>query len=104
MMHTSSSGIWQTVWLEAVPESCYIDSLKVTPDVDRGAVHVSVATVGLDAGTKLTATVYDNDKEVGSASGSASSKLTAETKSNRTATITGQTSLALWCGRTCRRQ
>ncbi|MBW8685573.1 sugar-binding domain-containing protein [Chitinophaga rhizophila] len=32
--YTSSSGIWQTVWLESVPET-YITSLRLTPDIDQ---------------------------------------------------------------------
>jgi hypothetical protein len=76
MMYTSSSGIWQTVWLEPVPASACIESLKITPDVDQSAVHVSSTTARTDAGAKLTATVYDGGKEVGSASGGASSELT----------------------------
>ena len=32
--YTSTTGIWQTVWLEAVPES-YIEKYKLTPDIDK---------------------------------------------------------------------
>ncbi len=39
--YTPSSGIWQTVWLETVPED-YIKDLKITPDVDKGEVSVEV--------------------------------------------------------------
>src|SRR5690606_16379431 len=38
--YTPVTGIWQTVWLEAVPET-YIQSTKQTPDVDKGLVMVS---------------------------------------------------------------
>lgn len=43
--YTPQSGIWQTVWLEAVPE-CYIESLKITPDFDGAAVEVSAQIHG----------------------------------------------------------
>jgi hypothetical protein len=76
MMYTSSSGIWQTVWLEPVPASGYIESLKITPDVDQRAVHIRAATVAADADAKLTVTVMDRDRKIASASGSASSELT----------------------------
>ena len=33
--YTAVSGIWQTVWLERVPETS-IDSLRLTPDLDAG--------------------------------------------------------------------
>ena len=35
IMYTPCSGIWQTVWLEAVP-AVSIESLKMVPDIDAG--------------------------------------------------------------------
>ena len=32
--YTATSGIWQTVWLESVPEN-YIESIELTPDFDN---------------------------------------------------------------------
>ena len=37
--YTPSSGIWQTVWYEAV-NPAYIDNLSIVPDVDRNAVKI----------------------------------------------------------------
>ncbi|MDN3690375.1 glycoside hydrolase family 2 protein [Cyclobacterium jeungdonense] len=37
--YTPVTGIWQTVWLEAVPEQ-YITSLKNTPDFDNNQIRV----------------------------------------------------------------
>lgn len=42
IMYTASSGIWQTVWLETVPVN-YIESLKITPDIDKAVLSVEVA-------------------------------------------------------------
>jgi beta-galactosidase/beta-glucuronidase len=39
--YTAVSGIWQTVWLEPVPE-LHIEDLRTTPDIDRGELHVAV--------------------------------------------------------------
>ncbi len=39
--YSAVSGIWQTVWLEPVPEG-FIAGLKVTPDIDAGSVRVEV--------------------------------------------------------------
>ncbi|MBN2385641.1 MAG: hypothetical protein JXB85_01380 [Anaerolineales bacterium] len=39
--YTPASGIWQTVWLEPVP-AAYIAGLRVTPNLDKEAVHVAV--------------------------------------------------------------
>ncbi|MGP1419903.1 MAG: glycoside hydrolase family 2 protein [Sphaerochaetaceae bacterium] len=37
--YTAQSGIWQSVWLEAVPLS-YITSVRITPDVDSSSVSI----------------------------------------------------------------
>jgi beta-galactosidase/beta-glucuronidase len=37
--YAAVSGIWQTVWLEPVPQT-YIAGLKITPDVDAGTIRV----------------------------------------------------------------
>lgn len=39
--YTPQSGIWQTVWLEAVPRH-YIESLRIVPLFDQSAVEVMV--------------------------------------------------------------
>jgi hypothetical protein len=43
--YTPTTGIWQTVWLEPVPEAS-IESLKIVPDIDRSSVHVTVEVRG----------------------------------------------------------
>ncbi|HEX7739776.1 MAG TPA: glycoside hydrolase family 2 TIM barrel-domain containing protein [Marmoricola sp.] len=39
--YTAQSGIWQTVWLEPVPET-YIRGLETTPDVEGGGFDVTL--------------------------------------------------------------
>ncbi len=39
MWYTPISGIWQTVWIEAVPEN-YINSIRITPDTEKALVEV----------------------------------------------------------------
>ncbi|MBQ1805928.1 MAG: glycoside hydrolase family 2, partial [Oscillospiraceae bacterium] len=39
--YTATSGIWQTVWLESVPEN-YIESLELTPDFDAKRLYWKV--------------------------------------------------------------
>ena len=41
-MYTRTTGIWQTVWLEFVPD-IYLKKIKLTPDVDHERLHI-VAT------------------------------------------------------------
>ena len=80
--YTAVTGIWQTVWLEAVPET-HIRRLILTPDVDKKCLRL-VAEVGGPTegrGVKPTggpadaltveATVLDGDKKVATISGGA---------------------------------
>jgi len=55
--YTSVTGIWQTVWLEAIPET-YISSLKLTPDIDKQIVIVTADIAEMKEGdiVKITAT------------------------------------------------
>ncbi len=43
MYYTAQSGIWQTVWMELVPDN-YIESLRLTPDYDASTLHILVKT------------------------------------------------------------
>ncbi len=43
--YTPQSGIWQSVWMEAVP-ACYIKSLRVTPLFDDGEVEIEAEVSG----------------------------------------------------------
>jgi hypothetical protein len=64
--YTFTSGIWQTVWLEPVPDS-YIQNLMITPDLNRSIVKVRVATFG-DA-NQIHILVTSDGKAVGHVSG-----------------------------------
>ncbi|MCM1289913.1 MAG: hypothetical protein NC132_03670 [Corallococcus sp.] len=68
MWYTPQSGIWQTVWLESVPEQ-YIQSVKITPDFDNACVTVE-AVCNFDE--PFTVFVYDGEKEVCKADGKGS--------------------------------
>ncbi|MFB3161523.1 sugar-binding domain-containing protein [Neobacillus sp. 179-J 1A1 HS] len=43
--YTRTSGIWQTVWMEAV-NPVHFSKVKFTPDVDHGAVHLELEVEG----------------------------------------------------------
>ena len=45
MWYTPQSGIWQTVWMESVPET-YIKRLIITPKVDKQCVEIGAEIVG----------------------------------------------------------
>ena len=56
MFYPAQSGIWQTVWLERVPEN-YIQSLTVTPDYDACTVTVKAHTSAPGGAANLWAVV-----------------------------------------------
>ena len=56
MFYPAQSGIWQTVWLERVPEN-YIQSLTVTPDYDARTVTVKAHTSAPGGAANLWAVV-----------------------------------------------
>ncbi len=58
--YTPTTGIWQTVWLEAVPDS-YIESIRITPDLDAGAFRLSVTTQGASRPLTVRAEALDGD-------------------------------------------
>lgn len=41
IFYTPQSGIWQTVWMESVPNT-YIEDLTITPNVSKQSVHIEV--------------------------------------------------------------
>ena len=43
IFYTPQSGIWQTVWLEAVPQT-YIKNLRILPLFDQGCLSVTINT------------------------------------------------------------
>ena len=63
--YTRTTGIWQTVWLEAVEES-YIKHTQFYPDIDAGTLTVQAVTDRAD-GMTLCARASYQGKDVGSA-------------------------------------
>lgn len=63
--YTPVSGIWQTVWLEPVPQR-YIENLRITPDIDNHRLTVEVQTSDPAASDLLEVAVYDGEALVAS--------------------------------------
>lgn len=62
--YTSSSGIWQTVWLEPVPELS-ITRLKLTPDIDKNVLTIDTTLHGnAQANLNIKATVLSEGNVV----------------------------------------
>jgi len=65
--YTPVTGIWQTVWLEPVPEA-HIASLRIVPDLDASRVWITVNARGADGAT-VTVTARAGDRTVATAGG-----------------------------------
>ena len=61
--YTPVSGIWQTVWLESVPET-HIVSTKQTPDVDQSVLKISTELASAKAGDEILVEAYDNNNKI----------------------------------------
>lgn len=61
--YTPVTGIWQTVWLEAVPQQ-YIRNIRTTPDLDRKLFRVETAACGAQPGDVIEVRLYDNGTKV----------------------------------------
>ena len=60
MFYPAQSGIWQTVWLERVPD-CYVQELTITPDVPTRTVRFAVS---VSSDCLVTFRVTADDREV----------------------------------------
>lgn len=72
--YTPVTGIWQTVWLEPVPES-RIASLRTTPDIDTKSLTVEAVIVGARRGDIVEITLRDNGRTVAEARAAAGEPL-----------------------------
>ena len=65
IFYTAQSGIWQTVWLESVPED-HVTHLKLTPLYDDGCIRIETQASG-SAETQIE--IYDGGQKIAGASG-----------------------------------
>ncbi len=63
IFYTATTGIWQTVWLEPLPQACVM-SLRLRPKLDEGLLEFEVATSDPDADVELHASC--GGRQVGS--------------------------------------
>lgn len=67
IMYTSTTGIWQTVWLEAVPQS-YIARFRMVPNIDNATLMFYPEVAGTYIrGLNVRFKIYDNGVEVATA-------------------------------------
>jgi beta-galactosidase/beta-glucuronidase len=80
--YTSTSGIWQTVWLEPV-SAAHITALVITPDVDNNQVVITPKTTAALGKLTVEASVRDTSGARLSASAPLGEKLTIPIKNPR---------------------
>ena len=108
IFYTRTTGIWQTVWLEAV-NLRRVSSLKLTPDVDAASVDAEVHIEGFESGLKLRAIVDLDGKRIIDDTISALSSLVdrrlpllARGQASDTSRVVERPGLALWSPETPR--
>ncbi|MCX7918775.1 MAG: beta-galactosidase [bacterium] len=62
--YTRTTGIWQTVWLEPVPQT-YLRSFKIYPNIKKGSITVRATVDGKTSGLNLTTTAFAKNRKVG---------------------------------------
>lgn len=61
--YTPVTGIWQTVWLEAVPDT-YIKNIRLTPNLDQSTIALAADVQALEPGDRLRMSVWDGTLKV----------------------------------------
>ena len=79
--YTATSGIWQTVWLEPVPDS-RIEKLQVYPDLEKGTLKLTVASRIVPKPMKIQAVVQDGEMTVADVSGGIGEEITPLVREN----------------------
>ncbi|MBR8744541.1 glycoside hydrolase family 2 protein [Nocardiopsis sp. MG754419] len=64
--YTRTTGIWQTVWMEPVPD-LHLRRPRITPDLANGAFHLELPLSRTGRGLRVRAVLGDGDGEVVSA-------------------------------------
>lgn len=82
IFYTPVSGIWQTVWLENVPDT-YILSTRQTPDIDKEQLSINVNTNNRQPGDEILVTALDNGKVIASRSSKTDDNMVLQIKNAR---------------------
>lgn len=65
IFYTSTSGIWQTVWLEAVPQTS-IEKVVIKPEATQNRLHIEFKLRGGNDGLKYSVQLLDGSEVVAS--------------------------------------
>ena len=72
--YTPVTGIWQTVWIEAVAPA-YIISTRQTPDVDHQSIRLSTQVVQSQPNDRISFSVWEGEKKIAEQTASPNSEL-----------------------------
>ena len=72
--YTPVTGIWQTVWLEIVPDT-YISSTRQTPDVDNSNLSVSASVKNNQPGDQLSFSAWKGQQKIAEKTGADTSAI-----------------------------
>jgi beta-galactosidase/beta-glucuronidase len=61
--YTPVTGIWQTVWLEAVPET-YIQSTRLIPDLDKETLTLQADVNAFKTGDRVKISAWDGTQKI----------------------------------------
>ncbi len=73
--YTPTTGIWQTVWLEPVPQS-HLERLKLVPDVDQSALHLEALTSDASLANRVRVIALAGGEEIGVVEGPTNAPVT----------------------------
>lgn len=62
IFYTATTGIWQSVWVEAIP-STYLKHVWFTPDLDRRSIDIEFATEG-NGNISIASSIYFKGKHI----------------------------------------
>jgi beta-galactosidase/beta-glucuronidase len=71
IFYTAVTGIWQTVWLEPVPEK-YITTVKSIPNIDKGQLNIGIEASGTTVGEYFEAKIFEGTKLIATTKASVS--------------------------------
>ena len=74
IMYTPSSGIWQTVWLEPMPQTS-ISDIKLVPNIDNSTLTLKAITSGKATAQTISVEVKDGAKTVATFTGKTNTDL-----------------------------
>ena len=61
--YTPVTGIWQTVWLEAVPQT-YISSINPTPDIDKSVIRIATKIENPQPGDQIVISAWKGAEKI----------------------------------------